>query len=195
MANTGHYLLIQQSSLKARANSGTEGKSRRASFTTHSRYRSFFKSSIVTGRSVLPVQKQMGMSKTKTPHFDETNSFQLPPETLIMHQDHIGEGATHTLNMHDLPQRREVGCTLLQAFQHPSQSPLAIESSRRATRHVPTSPSTFRLIMYHVTTHRWKHHHNPNAAGTETYQTLHPALCEPSSGLQDYVQVSTGPSS
>lgn len=94
-----------------------------------------------------------------------------------------------------LAQRREVGCTLLRAFQHPSQSPLAIESSRRATRHVPTSPSTFRLIMYHVTTHRWKHHHNPNAAGTETYQTLHPALCEPSSGLQDYVQVSTGPSS
>lgn len=46
----------------------------------------------------------MGMSKTKTPHSGETNSFQLPPETLIMHQDHIGEGATHTLNMHDLPQ-------------------------------------------------------------------------------------------
>lgn len=59
MAATEHYLLIQQSSLKVRANMGTEGKRRRASFTTHSRYRRFFKSSIVTERSVLSVQKQI----------------------------------------------------------------------------------------------------------------------------------------
>lgn len=59
-SRTGSHLLIQQSSATERANMGTEGKSRRASFTTHSRYRSFFKSSTVTGRSVLPGQTQIG---------------------------------------------------------------------------------------------------------------------------------------
>lgn len=168
LADSGHYLLIEQSSLKARANSGTEGKSRRDSFKTHSRYRSSFKSSIVTGRSVLPVQKEItGWTRPKIPIFGPTNSSQLPPGTFIMHQDYIEEGATHWLNMHALPQGHKVGCTLLQTFWHASQSPLAIESSRSATRHVPTSPSISRLIMYHIPTQKCNHHHNHNEGGNQ----------------------------
>lgn len=44
-----------QSSPRLRAKKGTEGKSRRASLITHSRYLSFFRSSVLMGRSESPV--------------------------------------------------------------------------------------------------------------------------------------------
>lgn len=50
--------LIWQSSPMVRAKKGTEGKSRRASLMAHSRYLSFFKSSMFTGRSDEPAQQK-----------------------------------------------------------------------------------------------------------------------------------------
>lgn len=47
--------LIWQSSPRLRAKNGTEGNSRRASLITHSRYFSFFRSSVLTGRSDVPL--------------------------------------------------------------------------------------------------------------------------------------------
>lgn len=128
------------------------------------------------------------MTKTKTPYL-WLNKLTLDP----LRNSHRAP-RLHTISCYKYiePAYRapKLGCVPLQTFLHPSQSPLAAESSRRATRHALKSPSTSRLLTYFYS----QMHQNPNEGRMETYQTPRPIHCEPSSELPDCVQASTRPS-